>query len=184
MGKASVMAEPGLQPMHKGKESQIYSHRLACGLLEGGSARQEMQIKRGYSGLGRRRERKAPQKRWQSLKRSLKSNAVEGAESQPLCQSPSRWEAAASWRGFCLALAWLSVKHGSVLRRARGRCRARSHRSCQAVPEPHTAATHTPNKGETRNAPWETRGYVRTQRLEKPENQVSQPFCDLLSFWR
>lgn len=133
VGKALVMAEPRLQPMHKGKESQIYSQRLACGLLEGGSARQEMQIKRGYSGLGRRRERKAPQKRWQSLKRSLKSNAVEGAESQPLCQSPSRWEAASWWRGFCLAVVYLSVKHGSVLGRARGRCRARSHRACQAA---------------------------------------------------
>lgn len=37
-------------------------------------------------------------------------------------------------------------KQGSVLQPAR----ARSHRSCQPVPEPHTGSTHTPNKGETR----------------------------------
>lgn len=87
--------------------------------------------------------------------------------------------------GLLLALAWLSVSHGSVLRRAGSAavpvptaparpCRGRTLPA--VIPQQRRA--QKPSLGEER------RGYVRTEQLGKPENQVSQPFCDLLSFWR
>lgn len=63
---------------------------------------------------------------------------VRGRKAAPV-PMPEQVGGRALCRGCRLALLWFFMNRGSVLPRAGGGCRARSHRSCQAVPEPHAA---------------------------------------------